>query len=302
MSCTLKELPPELRADAAKRAVEINPQNDAPQSAYRALALLVDEPGRLNVLTQKKWGPKVRLGVTFLDASDTALKNHILAHMNEWGKYGDILFRESSQGEVRITRQASGYWSYLGTDILSIGGGQPTMNLQGFTIKGTPESEFVRVVRHETGHTLGFPHEQNRQEIQALLDREKTIRYYMQTQGWSRQDVINQIFDPLAPGEFEGTAVAEQTSVMCYPFPGQCTKSGQPIPGGTDITKLDGEFVGKIYPKADAPPPVSPPPPPVDPPITGNVVLPIPAGTAVSVNLADVVANLKTMGFKVTKS
>ena len=25
--------------------------------------------------------------------------------------------------------------------------------------QGTPESEFIRVVRHETGHTLGFPHE-----------------------------------------------------------------------------------------------------------------------------------------------
>ena len=55
----------------------------------------------------------------------------------------------------------SGYWSYLGTDVLHIPVDQQTMNLQGFTER-TPESEYRRVVRHETGHTMGFPHEHMR--------------------------------------------------------------------------------------------------------------------------------------------
>ena len=58
---------------------------------------------------------------------------------------------------MRIARidsgDQSGYWSYLGTDILSIAAGEPTMNLQEFSMD-TPESEFHRVVRHETGHAL----------------------------------------------------------------------------------------------------------------------------------------------------
>ena len=58
----------------------------------------------------------------------------------------------------RISRGSEGYWSYLGTDIRLIPRNRPTMNLQGFTMN-TSESEYKRVVRHETGHTLGFPHE-----------------------------------------------------------------------------------------------------------------------------------------------
>jgi hypothetical protein len=33
----------------------------------------------------------------------------------------------------------------------------------------TPDAEFYRVVRHETGHTLGFPHEHMRKEIIVVL-------------------------------------------------------------------------------------------------------------------------------------
>jgi hypothetical protein len=43
------------------------------------------------------------------------------------------------------------------------------MNLEGFTMK-TPDSEFHRVVRHETGHTLGFPHEHMRAELVKRID------------------------------------------------------------------------------------------------------------------------------------
>ena len=59
---------------------------------------------------------------------------------------------------VRIARTANdGYWSYLGTDVLQIPAGEPTLNLDSFTMN-TPDSEVYPVVRHDTGHTLGFPH------------------------------------------------------------------------------------------------------------------------------------------------
>ena len=48
------------------------------------------------------------------------------------------------------------------------------MNLEAFTMD-TPDSEFFRVVRHETGHTLGFPHEHMRKAIIDRLDPEKVI-------------------------------------------------------------------------------------------------------------------------------
>src|SRR5436190_2022576 len=81
-----------------------------------------------------------------------------------------------------------GYWSNLGTDILLITRGRPTMNLEAFTMT-TPDAEFFRVVRHEGGHTLGFPHEHIRKAIIDRLDREKVIADFMTTQGWTRQEV-----------------------------------------------------------------------------------------------------------------
>jgi hypothetical protein len=152
-----------------------------------------------------------------------------------------------------------GYWSYLGTDVKMIAGG-PTMNLQGFTGR-TPIAEYRRVVTHEFGHTLGFPHEHMRTELVARLDREKTVRYFAQTQGWSRRDVETQVLTPLDETSVMGTP-ADQTSIMCYQLPGSITIDGRPIPGGDAVNVTDLSFADIIYPL-----PVGPGPPPLPPPV-----------------------------------
>ena len=60
--------------------------------------------------------------------------------------------RVQCESSARITRGAGGYWSYLGTDILSI----PKlirlqMNLEGFSSMATPNPEFIRVVETRNG-------------------------------------------------------------------------------------------------------------------------------------------------------
>lgn len=47
------------------------------------------------------------------------------------------------------------------------------LRLQGFTMN-TPESENKRVIRHEAGHTLGFPHEHMRKALHSTRRRRKT--------------------------------------------------------------------------------------------------------------------------------
>src|SRR5215475_15573217 len=148
---------------------------------------------RIAVLTTKYWGNKgIRLTVGFLDGPSAALRSKILAHMNAWGKTANVKFMQSSTSpDVRIARVGGaqgGYWSYLGTDVLSIPHAQQTMNLEAFTMS-TPDSEFYRVVRHETGHTLGFPHEHMRSELVARIDPEKALAYFEETQGWSAEQV-----------------------------------------------------------------------------------------------------------------
>lgn len=122
------------------------------------------------------------------------------------------------------------------------------MNLQGFTMN-TPDSEFYRVVRHETGHTLGCPHEHMRAEIIALIDEQKAIQFYGATQGWNENQVRAQVLTPLAPNSIWATTNPDRQSIMCYQIPGSITKNGIAIPGGLDIDPLDYEFMAKVYPK-----------------------------------------------------
>jgi len=257
IACVLKTLPEDQHESAAKVAVDVNPVNGVPVRKAKGLGLTA---ARIALLTSKYWGAKVDLGVKFLDSPDAATRAKILAYANKWNQYGNIRFRESTDGQVRIARTSGeGYYSYLGTDILSISKSQPTMNLEAFSTS-TPDSEYDRVVCHEFGHTLGFPHEHERKEVLALLDIEKTVAFFQSHYGWDRQTTMEQVFDPIDPATIQATA-ADVRSIMCYQFSGACTKNGQPVPGGNVIDATDGQFVTKVYPPITAPPPPPPPPP-----------------------------------------
>jgi hypothetical protein len=201
------------------------------------------------------WGQGgLRLTVGFLDNPPQDLRDRILWHMNAWNKTANVAFVESATDpSVRIARldsprEKAGYWSYLGTDIKSIDKNEPTMNLEAFTMD-TADSEFYRVVRHETGHTLGFPHEHMRAALVARLDRQKVIAEFMATQGWSEDQVIRQVLTPLEDSSLLGSPTADAQSIMCYQIPAQLTRDGVAIPGGLDINPLDYQMAAAFYPK-----------------------------------------------------
>lgn len=167
--CTIRHLPRELLVEAARRAVRINPVNALAAGPVGEVARAMGST-RLSIAvrTAKYWGPQPRtLTVSFLESTPADLRRRIVQHMNAWSERCGIRFAETSgMGHVRITRGSGGYWSYLGTDITLISENEPTLGLSGFTMN-TRESEFRRVVRHEAGHTLGFPHEHMRRELVA---------------------------------------------------------------------------------------------------------------------------------------
>jgi hypothetical protein len=219
--CIIKSLPTRLLTKAAQTARTINPAN-APALGPLA-AVMRDEqeitPLALAVVTSKYWGPaQRRLTVSFMET-----------------------------GDVRISRGPGGYWSYLGTDILHIPKNRQTMNLEGFTMN-KEESEYKRVVRHETGHTLGSPHEHMRKALVARIDREKAYIWFWENYRWPKATVDAQVLTPLDEASLMSTP-PDQTSIMCYQLPGDITKDGKPILGGTDINETDYTFMGKIYPK-----------------------------------------------------
>ena len=249
--CSPKSLPRETWVEAARTATGINPLNHPPlERLTRTLAGFQPTREHIAVVTTKYWhSAGVRLTVGFLDTPPAALRSRILTHMNAWAKSANVTFVQTSgAAQVRIARAADGYWSYLGTDILHIDPHKQTMNLEAFTMQ-MPESEFHRVVRHETGHTLGCPHEHMRRELVALIDPQKAIDYFGINQGWSPDEVRQQVLTPLEESSLWGTVHSDAHSIMCYQIPGSITKNGKPIIGGVDIDKSDYAFMAKVYPK-----------------------------------------------------
>jgi hypothetical protein len=124
------------------------------------------------------------------------------------------------------------------------------MNLQGFTMS-TQESEYKRVIRHEAGHSLGFPHEHMRRQLVAHIVPAKAYEYFFRTSGWDRATVDQQVLTSLDDRTIMGTS-ADQDSIMCYQLPGSITTDGRPIRGGLDINSNDFAFAGRIYPRGSA--------------------------------------------------
>ncbi len=257
-TCRPRRLTPTQAARATRRSLEVNPAN-AIEMVDGAPARR-GGPRRLAVLVGNRWPTGgVRLSVQFLDTPPVALRKRILAHMNAWSERADVSFVETrGVGEVRIARlddppADAGYWSYLGTEILGIEDEAPTMNLEGFTLR-TPEAEFRRVVRHETGHTLGFEHEHLRTDFVQRIDRRKAIAYYRRTQGWSADETIAQVLTPLAEASIFGSTESDPDSIMCYQVPGTITRDGRAIRGGSDFSPTDLAFAARVYPKPKSKP------------------------------------------------
>lgn len=255
--CQPRQLPAKDRIEAAQKSIEVNPLN-APEAQRLAALGFTPTPDHLAVLTTAYWGPKkgVHLTVGFLDDAKADLRARIISHMNAWNKTANVAFVESNTDpQVRIARLTEkenpgmgGFWSYLGTEILSIPKNEPTMNLEAFTMD-TIESEFHRVVRHETGHTMGFPHEHVRRQLVARIDVDKAIAFFKRTQHWDEQMVRAQVLTPIEDSAIIRSRTADQLSIMCYQLPGEITKDGKPILGGTDIDPTDFAFAAKVYPK-----------------------------------------------------
>ena len=259
--CTPRMVSPGQRATANSLAATLGLREPGTDDAIPPARRLIEaareraegvSPAVIAVVKASYWGKLgARLTTAFMDNPSKELRREILRHLNMWGTRANVQFVESTTDPmVRIDRRSGaewgGYWSYVGRDILGIPRDEPTMNLEGFTMR-TSASEFRRVVCHEAGHTLGFPHEHMRKELVQRIDPAKAYAYFQRTDGWSPQDVDQQVLTPLGQRTIAGTP-PDQTSIMCYQLPGSITHDGKPILGGTRINETDYRFAATIYP------------------------------------------------------
>lgn len=203
----------------------------------------------LAVMRGLQWPNGTVLRVAFMEPTAPDLRALIVRHMNAWNRRGaNVSFVESTRDpQVRVTlARGQGYWSFLGRDCLAIPKGEPTMALEGMSLRTAP-AEMTRVIRHEAGHALGFPHEHQRQEIVARLDPAKVIPHYKRWQGWDEATIREQVLTAMPQSAFIGTRLPDEKSIMAYSFPASLTRDGRAIPGGSDISSLDAKFAASIY-------------------------------------------------------
>ena len=115
-------------------------------------------------------------------------------------------------------------WSYIGTDNLAIHADKHTMNF-GWLKDSTSETEFARVITHEFGHALGCIHEHQSPAARIPWNTQAVCDYYKKTNGWSEDDVKQNIFDPYSSSTTQFSSF-DPSSIMLYAIPASLTTDG----------------------------------------------------------------------------
>ena len=202
--------------------------------------------------TAKMWQPGTTLRIRFLDG-DPSIQEKVFEHAQEWCQYANIVFEVSTDpdAEIRITFKESGSWSLIGTDALHEDMSKPTMNY-GWFDQTTPDDEYRRTVVHEFGHALGCEHEQASPAADIHWNKQATYRYYQSTQGWSKEDVDQQVFEKYSTPTTQFTTW-DKNSIMQYPIPAGLTTDGVQVGWNMDLTDTDKQFIKSKYPGVEDP-------------------------------------------------
>ena len=209
-----------------------------------------ENPFELLLPTSTLWQNGTELKIAFMGGTKL-IRDKIKEFASEWLKYANLNFTyitKPEQAEIRISfKKRSGSWSAVGTDNLDYGTNEATMNF-GWLDKALPEEDFRSVVLHEFGHMIGCGHEHESPKNGGVpWDKRKAYDYYMRTQGWSKQDVDEQIFDTYKHSQIRGSKL-DRRSIMMYAIPESITIGNFKVGWNTRLSRNDKVFIKQIYP------------------------------------------------------
>ena len=198
--------------------------------------------------------------VRFLNGTDEE-KEIVRTVAPKWSKYGGFRFRfidNNGRSDIRITfKPVKTIWdeelqsnipigvfkSVIGTDAMYIKQSLPTMHL---CFTGTENyAEMQGTILHEFGHALGLLHEHQHPAVQINWNK-PLVKKIMKGQGWTEQDVNEQIFNPLEESKHFCTKY-DPDSIMLYHYPSDWTLDGKGTSINEDLSIGDQQIISKLY-------------------------------------------------------
>ncbi len=242
--CTIRKLSDPLQS--FKTAVKENPLN-------LPLNHITSRTDKLQLALQRGrlWKPRTIIKVS-IDGASENLKSKIMTKARQWEQFAAISLQTvSGDADIRIkVTDSNSSWSYVGTDCLGVPKNENTMEF-GWLNDQSEDEEINRVVVHEFGHALGCIHEHQNPSVNIPWDTQAVYNYYARA-GWDKQTVDNNIFET-----YEKSATNfsdfDKESIMLYAIPNELTVGDYEVGWNTQMSGMDKQFIGTIYPKSQKP-------------------------------------------------
>jgi hypothetical protein len=213
------------------------------------------------VQTATTW-PGARASVCFLDGSKAA-RDHVAEIAAKWvtstslqldfGEAGNRRTCDPSHpSEIRVSFQAPGYWSYVGTQSKLISPDKQTLNLHDMDRTDFTDQD-DGVILHEFGHAIGFEHEH--QSPIGGCDAQFNWEYLYASLGWSKAEVDRNMkqFNTSSSATGLLTTPFDSKSIMLYSLDAQAFldaahASCYIAEPNTSISSIDQKAAEIVYP------------------------------------------------------
>ena len=201
-----------------------------------------------------RWPNQSNIKIKFLgnDGTNTDLKSRIKRYANLWLRHANVNFEfvsSTSDADIKIVagnEGSTGNWSYCGIYCKRLAQNVPTMSIGDLNVNGT-ESWLRATVLHEFGHALGLIHEHKSPNCdKSNWNKEAIISRYIAEQGWTRDYVIQQIFNNEDPYWLD-VSTYDRNSIMHYPFSASEMGTATGI-NNRELSIIDINFMSGKYP------------------------------------------------------